>query len=224
MRNNYRVLAFIVVIVMFSSGWTEKPNARTYFNTFENEKVGALPHGWCVNANNPREVLADWEIITDSTAASPVRELAITKINDVTGRQYNICWNKSLTFLDGELEVKIRANYGETDQGGGLAWRIKDPANYYFVRYNPLEHICRLYYVKAGVRHEMNTAYDIPVSSREWFTMKVEQNGDSINCYLNDKKLISARDNMFPDKGAVGIWSKADAASSFDDFKMTCYR
>jgi hypothetical protein len=221
--SNYRVFIIVFVMGLITVGWSKKPETKTYFNTFESEKVGALPLGWCVNANFPRGVLADWEVVVDSFAASPIHELAITKINDVSGRQFNICWNKALRFQNGELEVKVRANYGETDQGGGLAWRIKDPSNYYFVRYNPLEHIFRLYYVKDGTRHELATAYDIPISTREWFTVKVEHKTDSIFCFLNNKKLISTISKAISETGGVGIWSKADAATSFDDFKMTCF-
>ena len=82
----------------------------------------------------------------------------------------------------------------------------------------------RLFYVKAGRRHEISQKYDIPISTREWFAMKVEQKGDSIQCYLNDKKMITAVDNTYPEAGSVGFWAKASAATSFDDFKMTKYR
>jgi hypothetical protein len=101
-----------------------------------------------------------------------------------------------------------------------LIWRAKDAGNYYVARYNPLEKNFRLYTVKDGVRRQLADAGGLAVPAGEWFTVKVTQKGDAIACELNGKRLLEATDTTFPGPGGVGVWSKADAASSFDDFEV----
>ena len=45
--------------------------------------------------------------------------------------------------------------------------------------------------------------------------------GDHIQCYLDGEKILDAKDSTFPDAGKVGLWTKADAQTYFDDLKIT---
>src|SRR5437763_13741916 len=100
-------------------------------------------------------------------------------------------------FQDGEIEVKVRANTGEEDQGGGVIWRVRDANNYYIARYNPLESNFRLYYVKNGDRRQRASARGIDIKAGKWFTLKIVQHGDKMEGYLNGKKYIEASDKTF---------------------------
>jgi len=44
--------------------------------------------------------------------------------------------------------------------------------------------------------------------------------GDHIQCFLDGKKLLDVQDTTFPAAGKVGLWSKADAQTYFDDFTI----
>jgi hypothetical protein len=177
-----------------------------------------LPTGWKVDATNPRGELAEWKVVADDNAPSKPNVLSITKIADTSGGHFNLCWTKDVQFKDGTLEVKIRANTGNQDQGGGLIWRVRDAGNYYIARYNPLETNFRLYYVKDGRRIQLADVGDLNIKTGEWFTMKIVVDGDKMEGYLNGKKLLDVTDKTLTDAGGVGLWSKADAAASFDDF------
>jgi len=72
--------------------------------------------------------------------------------------------------------------------------------------------------VKDGDRRMIADAVNIPIKTREWFTIKIVHKGDKIQGWLNGKKLLEATDKTLPGPGGVGVWTKADAASSFDDF------
>ncbi len=102
------------------------------------------------------------------------------------------------------------------DQGGGPIWRVKDQNNYYIARWNPLENNFRVYYVKDGKRVQLDSA-DVDVSASEWHTIRIEHNGDQITGFLDGKELLEVTDSAFPEGGGVGLWTKADAASFFDD-------
>lgn len=87
-------------------------------------------------------------------------------------------------------------------------------------RYNPLERNLRLYYVKQGMRRMLADAPGLAVGSGEWFVLKVAHHGERIEVWLNGKKLIETADRTFAVSGGVGVRTKADAISAFDDFKV----
>jgi hypothetical protein len=126
-----------------------------------------------------------------------------------------------MAFRDGQLEVKMRANTGKIDQGGGLIWRARDANNYYVARYNPLEANFRLYFVKDGQRQMLADRGGLGIKTGEWFTLKIIHRGDKIEGWLNGEKLLEATDRTFPEGGGIGFWTKADAATSFADLSMS---
>lgn len=188
--------------------------------TFDDVPQGQLPRGWTIDATNAGGRLAEWSVVTDTNAPSKPNVLTLKTVHDTSGSVFNLCWTRDIAFEDGEIEVKVRANTGQEDQGGGLIWRVRDAKNYYVARYNPLESNFRLYYVKDGDRTQIAGARGIAIKASEWFSIKVTQHGVKIEGYLNDKKYLEAKDETFKAAGGVGLWTKADAASSFDDLKV----
>jgi hypothetical protein len=186
--------------------------------TFEDIAHNSLPAGWKSGATNKQGAPAAWAVIEDNAAPSGVNILALRKVQDNPGSVFNICWTPQPVFQDGEIEVKVRGDSGKADQGGGPIWRVKDASNYYVARYNPLENNFRLYYVKNGDRKMIADSGNIPIKTGEWFTIKIVHKGDKIEGWVNGKKLLDATDKNLPQPGGVGVWTKADAASSFDDF------
>ncbi len=187
--------------------------------TFEHVKTGSLPAGWKVEATNQKGDLATWQVITDTTAPSGKKVLALTKTNHSFGGTFNLCWTHAITFLNSEIKVKFKANTGEEDQGGGVIWRAQDRGNYYISRYNPLENNFRIYYVKDEARKILASAR-VKLPSSKWHELKITQHGKHISGYLNGKKLLDVDDSTFTEPGGVGLWTKADAVTSFDDFEI----
>ncbi|MGO8705946.1 MAG: family 16 glycoside hydrolase [Candidatus Brocadiia bacterium] len=186
--------------------------------SFDDVRAGELPRGWKVDATNPKGEPAEWQVVADDHAPSKPNVLSITKIADDSSGHFNLCWTPAVQLKDGTLEVKIRANTGKKDQGGGLIWRAADAMNYYVARYNPLETNFRLYYVKNGKRVQLAGADGLGIKTGEWFTIKIVVHGEKMEGWLDGKKLLEVTDKTFTGAGGVGFWSKADAASSFDDF------
>ena len=121
-------------------------------------------------------------------------------------------------FKEVDLSVRLKAVAGELDQGGGVVWRAKDKNNDYIARYNPLEDNFRVYKVEGGKGTQFASA---KVSGdKEWHTLRVTMVGARITCYLDGTKYLEAEDSTFPDAGKVGLWSKADAQSYFDDLTV----
>ena len=134
-------------------------------------------------------------------------------------KSYNFMYTKDKLFLNGEISVEFKAISGDEDQGGGIMYRVIDDNNYYVARFNPLEDNFRIYYVKDGYRSMMKSA-KIRLDSSKWHKMKIIQNQNHYEAYLDGKKLLSANDNTFVKAGGVGVWTKADAYTKFRNLEI----
>jgi hypothetical protein len=102
-------------------------------------------------------------------------------------------------------------------QAGGVVWRWKDGDNYYVARANALENNVSLYYTERGRRNTLKYV-DAPVPPRIWHTLRVEFSNRRITVSLNGKTYIELNDDHIGGPGAVGLWTKADSVTAFDDF------
>ncbi len=184
--------------------------------SFEDTASGTLPAGWRVDATRRVGPLATWEVAPSQGAPSPSQALSLSYPNHKQYDSFNLCWTRQVQFGDGTLVVKLCARSGKEDQGGGLLWRAKGPDDYYVARLNPLEGNLRLYTVKNGNR-EMLASADVPSAVGQWYELRVEHRGQHIRCAIDGKVVIDLSDATFTDAGGIGVWTKADAATDFDD-------
>jgi len=127
----------------------------------------------------------------------------------------NVALVQGTSYKDVDLSVKLRAVGGEVDRGGGLVWRATDAKNYYIARYNPLEDNFRVYKVQNGKRTQFQSA-KVP-GDEKWHTLRVTMVGPKIACFLDGQQHLEAEDSTFPEAGMIGLWSKSDAQSYFDE-------
>jgi len=207
-----------IAVAVLVSGllWAKEAQERVW--DFEDVAAGTLPEGWVVSATHPGKLLATWEVIETIGAPSGNKALSITKINAFYGGTFNLCFTKAVDFKDGEIAVKFKAGSGRIDQGGGIMWRVQDDNNYFVARFNPLEDNFRFYSVKNGVRRQLDGA--TVKLSPGWHTMKIVVNGTHYECSLDGKILLKGESDVFNDAGGVGLWTKADAVTAFDDFTV----
>ncbi len=186
---------------------------------FSKDDLGKVPSGWTAEKTGKGEGSV-WKVTADDTAPSKTGYvLAQTAVGP--GGLFNLCIINDSNFKDVEASVSFKAVKGDSDQGGGIVWRYQDANNYYVARMNPLEDNYRLYHVIAGKRVQFAGKEGIKIPAGEWHTLKIEMKGDEIECYLDGKKELEARDNTITKSGKVGLWTKADAQSYFDDFKVS---
>lgn len=181
---------------------------------FEDYTLGKAPVGWS-NYFTGKGDLGKWKILDDNGS----RVLAqISKRN--FGYHFDIIVNDELSYKDVEITVKFKGTDGEEDQGGGPVWRYIDANNYYIARANPLENNYRLYKVINGNRKQLATV-NMDIKSGKWYSLKIKMQGNKINCYFNDKLKLEATDDSFPGAGKIGLWTKADAVTYFDDLRVS---
>jgi hypothetical protein len=189
--------------------------------SFDAERVGAVPAGWRVEGTRQGDgPLATWAVTNDASAPSPPNVLALVTSEHGQDHTFNLCRTDETRFRDGRISVKFKAVSGEVDRGGGPIWRAHDADNYYICRANPLEHNFRVYKVVDGTRKQLATV-SVDVPSGVWHTIEVEHIGNRIVCTLDGAARIEAADDALPEVGGVGLWTKADAVTSFDDLTVT---
>jgi hypothetical protein len=204
-------LGFSLLLVSAAIGGGVKTPPRW---NFEDTAVGELPADWTATKTGEGEGSV-WKVREDKTAPNGPKVLAQTS-PDGPNPMFNLCVHNKFSAVDLDLSIAFRAIAGKKDQGGGPVWRFQDPKNYYIARMNPLEDNFRLYKVVDGKRIQLATA-DVTVDVRKWHTIRVVQRGEQIQCFLNGKKLLEAKDNAIQNAGKIGLWTKADAQTYFDN-------
>jgi hypothetical protein len=122
-------------------------------------------------------------------------------------------------FSDLDATVRFRPISGKDDASGGIIFRARDARNYYIVRANVLEDNFRLYTLVDGKRTQIASKKVAPPKMGEWHTLRVVARGAKIEAYLNGAKLIEHEDATFA-AGWVGLWTKADSVTEFDDLEI----
>ena len=177
---------------------------------FDNLAVGAPPAGWTATKTGTGN--AKWTVEKDDTA--PSKPNVLKQSGQAT---YPVCIKDDTSLKDGFVEVKFKPISGREDQAGGVVWRVKDSNNYYVARANALEDNVTIYHTVNGRRTEKKRA-SMKVASNQWHTLRVEFQGAHFSVMCDGKMALDWDDDTFKDAGKVGVWTKADSVTLFDDF------
>jgi hypothetical protein len=178
--------------------------------SFDEDSPGVLPPGWEQGVTG--RGAARWAVQPDESAPSKPNVLRQSGVGT-----FPWAVRRNTAIEDGYVEVKFKALEGKQDQAGGVVWRWKDGDNYYVARANALENNVSLYYTANGRRNTIKYV-DAPVPAKLWHTLRVEFAGKRIKVALDGKSYIDVEDGRIGGAGAVGLWTKADSVSAFDDF------
>jgi hypothetical protein len=202
------VLSLAVCIALAATGEA----ATAEIVTFESDSLGAPPSGWTAGVTG--RGAHRWTVETEESAPSKAKVLKQSGRGD-----FPWCVKDSPSFADGRLEVRFKTLSGREDQAAGLVWRWKDGDNYYVARANALENNVSLYYTEGGRRITIKYV-DAPVAKNQWHTLSVHFSGSRIRVALNGRTYIDMDDAHIGSTGRVGVWTKADSITLFDDFSF----
>lgn len=202
--------AALLVLMMTASAF-----AQTLI-TFDD--AASLPAGWKTGITGSGG--ARWEIVRDGDAASGNQVLKQSGVA-------TYCWaaKTEAALKDGFAEVKFKPLSGKEDQAGGLVFRFQDANNYYVVRGNALEGNVVLYKTVNGKRSSLQVkgrksgyGLEAKVAKNTWNSLRVDFAGSLFTVSLNGSKFFEVEDQTIPGAGGVGVWTKADSVTLFDDF------
>jgi hypothetical protein len=203
-------------------GVTLMAHAATRKVDFSQDAVGQPPKGfefghtagvgspgkWVIQADGGNKVLAQAD--ADSTRS----RFPVAVLTEVSG-------------ADVDLSVRFKPISGRVDQAAGLVWRYQNQDNYYIVRANALEDNVVLYKVERGKRTDLPVKGEgrtygkkAEVPAGQWSILRVVANGRLFAVYFNGTKLYEVEDATFGEPGKVGVWTKADSVTQFDDLTV----
>jgi len=177
---------------------------------FDELKTGVPPPGWTATKTGSGD--ARWTIEADATA--PSKPNVLKQSGTAT---YPICVKDEPSLKDGFVEVKFKPVSGREDQAGGVIWRARDANNYYVARANALEDNVTFYLSINGAPTEKKRT-SMKVAPNVWHTLRVDFAGSHFTVTYDGRKAIEWDDETFKDAGKVGVWTKADSVTLFDDF------
>jgi hypothetical protein len=185
-------------------------NAMATNVNFDSDDAGRAPAGWTCGATG--RGTPTWSVEADPGA--PGKGQVLKQSGKAA---FPWCVKNDTALTDGWVEVKFKAIAGREDQAGGVVWRWKDGDNYYVARANALENNVSLYHTTGGSRRTIEYK-DAPVAKAAWHTLRVDFKGNQIRVSLDGKTCIERTDDNITGPGKVGVWTKADSVTLFDDF------
>jgi hypothetical protein len=188
------------------------PGVQTW--SFDTDKVDLAPAGFLFGRTG-KGAQGKWLVIAAKDAPSGKQVLA-QKDADSTDYRFPVALGDAPSLADVRVSVKCKQVSGKVDQACGLVFRAADPDNYYVTRANALEDNVRLYHVVKGERNQI-ASWSGKVKSGVWHDLRADAKGDHFVIYFDGKKVIDAKDSTFKAAGKIGLWTKADSVTYFDD-------
>jgi hypothetical protein len=215
-----RILASFTVAICLAAA---SLMAATRTVTFDDDAAGQAPKGFDFGHTQKQGNPGRW-VVQQDAGGKYLAQLDA----DRTRSRFPVAVLSDLSTADVDLSVRFRPVSGRVDQAAGLVWRYQDEDNYYIVRANALEDNVVLYKVEKGKRTDLavrgeGRTYGKPaeVPANQWSTLRVVAAGSRFEVYFNGRKLYEVEDTTFTRAGRVGVWTKADSVTHFDDLTVT---
>jgi len=138
-------------------------------------------------------------------------------VQRATRNQFNVIVAPTSAYTDVDVSMKFKPISGQEDASGGIVFRLTE-GKYYVVRANALEDNFRLYYYDRGRRQLATATVRVPALG-QWHTVRLVAIGDHMQAWLDGKLYLDHRDSRFK-SGRVGLWTKADSITAFDDLTI----
>ena len=192
---------------------------------FNKNNPGTIPDGFTealTGGGGPVE----WRVQEVEDAPSGNRVVA-QQSDDKTNSRFPHLVRDDFQAKDVDLSVKFKTISGDVDASGGLIFRYQDKDNFYVVRSNSLEDNVVAYKTENGRRSNIGVkgrgdAYGVKVEvpHQTWISLRVIARGNLFEIFLNGRKIFEVEDSTFTEAGKVGLWTKADAVTQFDDLTV----
>jgi hypothetical protein len=188
-------------LITFESDSTESPPAA-----FDSWRSGTGPYG-------------EWLVVLAPDAPSGRNVLAQLS-KDPTEKRFPMAILRDKPAGDVRIRAKVKAITGNVDRACGLVVRWMDDAHYYVTRANALEGNVRLYHFVGGRRTQIGD-WSGPVTAGVWHDYSFEVVGDRLKVSWDGQVVIDMKDTTIAAPGLVGLWTKADSVTAFDDVEVT---
>lgn len=191
--------------------------AGSWVRAFDDDRAGGPPIGFSFGRTG-KGAPGRWIVQPDPSTPAAGNVLAQLDEDD-TNFRFPVAVLDEPKLADINLSVRCKAVSGRVDQACGIVVRYQDENNYYITRANALEGNIRLYTVRDGSRDEI-ASHSIEVTRNDWHAYRLELRGDHFQVFWDDHRVLDHNDETFRQAGRVGLWTKADSVTYFDDLRV----
>jgi len=132
--------------------------------------------------------------------------------------EFNVIVAPGGPYQNVDVSVRFKPISGREDASAGIVFRFAE-GRYYVIRANALEDNFNLYYYDRGRRQIAGATVKAPALG-QWHKLRIAAVGNRIQGWLDDQSLMDKRDGRFA-SGSIGLWTKADSVTAFDDLTVT---
>jgi hypothetical protein len=175
--------------------------------TFDADPVGGLPSG-------AKSFNGQWAVRAEADAPSPPNALCQTG-----NAEFPAIGLDNKPYTDLTLVTRFKPISGKQDEAGGLIFRVQDKDNYYILRANALEDNV-IFFTYVGARRSELKGANGKVTPNTWHELRVEVRGTTFLGFLDGKQVVDASDGRYMN-GGIGLWTKSDSVTCFDDVEVT---
>ena len=159
-----------------------------------------------------------WTVVSDATAKTGV---AIEQGGvQTTEDRFPLAIHKTASLKNAEISLRLKAAGGKSDQGGGVAVRLRTPENYYLVQLDALRDRVLFSLVSNGASEEI-VGVDADIASHSWHTLTVRANDDEFVVSLDGSWVFTGFDKTLSQPGRIALWTKGDSITRFDSIAIT---
>ena len=156
--------------------------------------------------------------ILPCAAAAPTSTDAASGTAKVTARRLPLACCEPHT-RHTTASVAIFGSLSIDEQMAGIAFRIQDENNYYYIRSSALGGTFYFFKVVGGVRSAPIGA-KVEIPKGVWHEMTIATRGNEIRASLNGRELILPLGDKSFLNGKIGFWTKSDSVSYFADTRV----
>jgi hypothetical protein len=139
-------------------------------------------------------------------------------VQRATNNDFNVIVAPGGPYDNVDVSVRFKPISGREDASAGIVFRFSE-GRYYVIRANALEDNFGFYYYDRGRRQIAGASVKAPALG-QWHKLRIAAAGDRIQGWLDDQMLIDRRDSRFA-SGRIGLWTKADSITAFDELTIT---
>ena len=210
------IAAISLVLVMLFAACEGTPAIK-----FQSPPPSAAPGSWNFDGDATGGVPAGAEVFSGSwvvraEADAPSRPNALCQVGEA---EFPAIALGSGVYGDLTVTMRFKPISGRVDQAAGVISRVQDKDNYYIIRANVLETNVNLYKYAGGRRSGIKDG-GAKVANGQWQELRFELSGDKLRGFLNGQRVVEATDATYK-AGRVGLWTKADSVTCFDDVVVT---
>jgi hypothetical protein len=209
--------ALLTVACVTSTVFGASPQDAATSIEIGTSEIGAPPAGFDL----PR--LGDgkperWTVVRDATAKAGV---AIEQAGmRTTEDRFPLAIYKTVSLKNVETSLRLNAAGGKSDQGGGVAVRLRSPQDYYLVQLDALRDRVLFSRVSHGASEEI-VGVDADIATHSWHTLTVRAKDDEFVVSLDGSWMFTAFDKTLSEAGRIALWTEGDSVTRFDSIAIT---